>query len=77
MVFVAKWFMFFTPPSREELDELDIDQLTDILTRQTNMYLELYRSEGMTALTLSQAQLVQDIQDAIEARKKVKHSEGI
>lgn len=71
MVFVFFRFMFLTNPTVEELTLLDLTVLTDMLTMQTETYLELLRLEGNSTRTNAQMELVNNIQAVIEARRSM------
>lgn len=71
MVFVFFRFMFLTNPTVEELTLLDLTVLTDMLTTQTETYLELLRLEGNSTRTNAQMELVNNIQAVIEARRSM------
>lgn len=61
--------MFLTPPTIEELEQSDLPDLVDMLSRQTLEYSQLLKSEGMTSRTLAIKEMVLNIQAVIDSKK--------
>ena len=61
--------MFLTTPTLEELKQFELPELIDMLARNTLVYIERFREEGVTSTTTSLRQAVINIQMAIDSKK--------
>lgn len=61
--------MFYTNPTIVELKLLDLSNLMEMLTKQTEDYIQFIKDEGFTSRTLSARELLQNIQEAIESKQ--------
>ena len=61
-------FMFLTPPTLEELKESDLQDLIDMLSKQSNEYSRIIKLEGITSKSLAIKELILNIQTVIEAK---------
>lgn len=62
-------FMFLTPPTAEELQQSDLSDLVDMLSKQSAEYSHLVKIEGITSKTLAIKDFILNIQTAIENKK--------
>ncbi|HET6766242.1 MAG TPA: hypothetical protein VFH08_02545 [Chitinophagaceae bacterium] len=69
MIFVARLFMFLTPPTVEELKQSDLSDLADMLSKQAAEYSRLIKMEGVTSKTIAIKEMIINIQEAIDAKK--------
>lgn len=61
--------MFLTPPTAEELQQSDLSELVDMLSKQSTEYSRLIKIEGITSKTLAIKELILNIQTVIESKK--------
>jgi len=69
MIFVAVGFMFLTPPTVEELQQSDLPELIDMLSKQATEYSRLTKIEGVTSKTVAIRDFILNIQAVIDAKK--------
>ena len=69
MIFVTLVLMFLTPPTLEELKESDLQDLIDMLSKQSNEYSRIIKLEGNTSKSIAIKELILNIQIVIEAKK--------
>jgi hypothetical protein len=69
MVFVPVGFMFLTPPTVEELQQSDLPELIDMLSKQATEYSRLIKIEGVTSKTIAIKDFILNIQAVIAAKK--------
>jgi hypothetical protein len=69
MVFVVLFFMFLTAPTVEELKQSDLQDLVDMLLRQTIEYSRLIKREGMSSQSMATREMILNLQAAIETKK--------
>lgn len=67
--------MFLTNPTIDELQTLDITTLKDMLAYQTSLHIQFLTEEGLTSTTKSCLECMNNIQAAIEAKKKLEQAE--
>ena len=63
--------MFLTSPTLEELIKQDLDELIEMLVKQTNEYNEEFRINGATEKSFLLRSSLNDVQAAIEAKKQI------
>ena len=63
--------MFLTPPTVDELKQSDLQELIDMLARQSIEYTRLLKQEGASFKTIAIREMILNIQAAIEAKKKL------
>lgn len=61
--------MFLTPPTVEELQQSDLPELVDMLSKQAADYSRLIKIEGVTSKTIAIRDFILTIQAAIDAKK--------
>ena len=61
--------MFLMPPTVEELQESDLPDLIDMLSKQTTEYSRLLRIEGSGLKSAAIKEMILNIQAAIDAKK--------
>ena len=66
--------MFLTPPTAEELQQSDLSELVDMLSKQSTEYSRLIKIEGITSKTLAIKELILNIQMVIESKKASERS---
>lgn len=66
--------MFLTPPTVEELQQSDLRDLVDMLSKQAAEYSRLIKIEGVTSKTIAIRDLILNIQSAIDAKKAAQKS---
>ena len=66
--------MFLTSPTVEELQQSDLDDLVDMLSKQVAEYSRLIKIEGVTSKTIAIRDLILNIQSAIDAKKAAQKS---
>jgi len=64
-------FMFLTPPTIGELQNLDLPTLIDMLVKQTAFYTSLVKDEGFSGQSDACRQTINNIQAAIEFRQNL------
>ncbi|HET6993982.1 MAG TPA: hypothetical protein VFI06_03320 [Chitinophagaceae bacterium] len=62
--------MYLNNPSISELQLLELPLLIEMLSEQTEEYLELLKQEGYTARTLASKEAVVNLQLVVEAKLK-------
>ena len=62
-------FMFLTPPTAGELQQSDLPELVDMLSKQATEYSRLIKIEGVTSKTMAIKELILNIQAAIDTKK--------
>ena len=63
--------MFLTIPTIEELQKLDMPLLVDMLAYETNLHFKLVRTEGVTNTARACKESIENIQAAIEMKRKL------
>ena len=63
--------MFLSSPTPDELNQSDLQDLVDMLSKQAAEYSRLMKIEGVTSKTIAIKELILNIQTAIEAKKNV------
>jgi 5-methylcytosine-specific restriction endonuclease McrBC regulatory subunit McrC len=63
--------MFLKTPTIEELQTLDMPVLMDMLAYQTNLHVQLLRSEGLTHTAKACRESIINIQTAIEMKRNL------
>ena len=61
--------MFLSPPTLEELKESDLQDLIDMLSKQSSDYSRIIKLEGNTSKSIAIKDLILNIQTAIELKK--------
>jgi hypothetical protein len=61
--------MFLMPPTLEELNQSDLPDLVDMLSKQATEYSRLIKTEGITSRTIAIKNLILNIQAAIDTKK--------
>lgn len=62
-------FMFLTPPTLEELNQSDLPDLVDMLSKQSIDYSRIIKLEGITSKSNAIRELILNIQTAIESKR--------
>jgi len=63
--------VFLTTPTIEELKILDMPSLIDMLAYQTNLHIQLLKSEGLSNTTKTCRECINNIQAAIEMKREL------
>ena len=66
--------MFLTNPTREELEQLDVETLTAMLAQQTAFFVDVLTEEGSSQRAHAQKELIARIQEVVSAKKTVENS---
>ena len=61
--------MFLTPPTVEELQQSELPELVDMLSKQATEYSRLIKIEGLTSKTIAIRDFILNIQAVIDAKK--------
>ena len=61
--------MFLTPPTVEELQQSELPELVDMLSKQATEYSRLIKIEGLTSKTIAIRDFILNIQSVIDAKK--------
>ena len=62
--------MFLTNPTSEELRSLDFASLKEMHNRQTVVYMEMLKDEGLTARTAAQEEFLRMLQNELLHRRE-------
>ena len=70
IIFVHFTAMFLTTPTQEELKQFELSELIDMLARHTLEYIEVFKKQGTSPITISLRQTVVNIQMAIDSKRE-------
>ena len=62
--------MFLIPPTVDELKQSDLQELVDMLAKHSIEYTRLLKQEGASFKTKAIREMILNIHDAIDAKKK-------
>ena len=74
MKFVVFGVVFLTCPTIEELQNLDMSLLMDMLVSETDSYAKIFTTEGFTEKLIHHREIIQNLQAAIELKRKAEKS---